>query len=119
MQLLYNIIVDKQISFYPAIVNHIIITLSTLTAMELKCVQLKTRNLKFLCTDCECSLVELPFLKSLIKDLKSDIEIMKTDIIQHICHTKTTTNHYTDVINTEIQQRQDRTKNINAYNVHE
>lgn len=39
---------------------------------EIKCVQLKSKKLKFLCLDCENGLAELPSLKSLVNLLKDN-----------------------------------------------
>lgn len=71
--------------------------------------------------DFECGLAELPLLKFLIKDLKNDMDIIKSDLNNLNPNGTADTCKYfhTDNIINEIQQRQNRTKNLIAYNVPE
>lgn len=68
-----NIIIDKPESFLlcDSCASHHRVIYSGLTAAGLKCIQLKSKKFKFLCTDCECGVAKLTSSKSLIRDLKS------------------------------------------------
>lgn len=54
---------------------------SELSASEIKCMQLKKRILRFLCTDCNKGLLLIPSLVRSIEELKVDIENLKLKCI--------------------------------------
>lgn len=82
---------------------------SGLSATETRCLELKNRRMKFLCTECESGLQQIPVLHKLIRDLQEEVNAFKKQQ-QMRC---------TEDMISELSDRQSRAKNIIMFDIPE
>ncbi|CAG9814813.1 unnamed protein product [Phaedon cochleariae] len=109
---------------------------ANVTSTEVRCLQLAGgRKLKFFCDDCENGLLQIPVLKTMMKELQSEIKDLKNayasliaDKDNHISGLKSeieslkmrgTSNISFETMFEELNERQIRSNNIMIYNVKE
>lgn len=83
---------------------------SNLSAVELKCLSAKNRNLKYFCEACKLGLKEIPDLKRLLSKLLHEVENLKKSTVSSAFQSE-------EFIINEINQRQLRASNLIFYNV--
>lgn len=84
---------------------------SELSSTEIRCIELKNRVLKFFCKECEDNLLQVPVLRSLIADLQTEVEKLKGGAN---CDSADS-----EVIISEVAERQKRASNIIIFNAPE
>lgn len=92
---------------------------SELTSSEIKCMQLKKRVLRFLCNDCNSGLLQIPSIIQSIRELKSEMDILKAAKPIESSETNPVSTAKVSEIIAEMNEREIRKKNIIVFGLPE
>lgn len=92
--------------------RQICVKCSGLLATELRVIQLQSPTLKYLCCDCELGVRQLPALRNMVTELKTELEELKTKQNQ-------TQSINLEMILDEIGERERRSSNVILFGVSE
>nr|CAH7727730.1 unnamed protein product [Callosobruchus chinensis] len=95
---------------------------SEIGATELRCIQLKSRILKFFCPECRQGFSQVPELRKEVKELKQKVEELiakANDSIRNSGSNNVSDSYSADQVVQEIQERNIRKNNIIVFGLPE